>query len=155
MNVRAAVAGVLAAAALAIPANASAYRTWFEFTRQSNTWSPLTIATDYGGGFITTQTWRAGSGTSTDACWIAHGWLPTGWYDLWGHWNNYDGTDRKSTRLNSSHLGISYAVFCLKKKKKDYIRIKQYTREHARRSNTINQTHHAPALNTDLSANSD
>src|SRR5262245_1425723 len=27
-------------------------------------------------------------------------------------------TDRKSTRLNSSHLGISYAVFCLKKKKK-------------------------------------
>src|SRR5262245_64455895 len=28
-----------------------------------------------------------------------------------------DSTDRKSTRLNSSHLGISYAVFCLKKKK--------------------------------------
>src|SRR5205814_7463794 len=28
--------------------------------------------------------------------------------------------DRKSTRLNSSHLGISYAVFCLKKKKKTY-----------------------------------
>src|SRR5258705_10877017 len=28
-----------------------------------------------------------------------------------------EGQDRKSTRLNSSHLGISYAVFCLKKKK--------------------------------------
>src|SRR5438045_8245969 len=28
-----------------------------------------------------------------------------------------DLTDRKSTRLNSSHLGISYAVFCLTKKK--------------------------------------
>src|SRR5437899_7843708 len=28
--------------------------------------------------------------------------------------------DRKSTRLNSSHLGISYAVFCLKKKKERY-----------------------------------
>src|SRR5947199_3494385 len=27
--------------------------------------------------------------------------------------------DRKSTRLNSSHLGISYAVFCLKKKTKN------------------------------------
>src|SRR5689334_24187429 len=27
-------------------------------------------------------------------------------------------TDRKSTRLNSSHSSISYAVFCLKKKKK-------------------------------------
>src|SRR5438045_6469345 len=29
----------------------------------------------------------------------------------------FDLGDRKSTRLNSSHLGISYAVFCLKKKK--------------------------------------
>src|SRR3989454_1600976 len=29
------------------------------------------------------------------------------------------GIDRKSTRLNSSHLVISYAVFCLKKKKKE------------------------------------
>src|SRR5205814_8894381 len=30
--------------------------------------------------------------------------------------NIIDARDRKSTRLNSSHLGISYAVFCLKKK---------------------------------------
>src|SRR2546430_9196509 len=30
-------------------------------------------------------------------------------------------TDRKSTRLNSSHSQISYAVFCLKKKKYNYI----------------------------------
>src|SRR3989475_6775016 len=30
---------------------------------------------------------------------------------------NLDGEDRKSTRLNSSHSQISYAVFCLKKKK--------------------------------------
>src|SRR5438128_4360401 len=29
-----------------------------------------------------------------------------------------DGEDRKSTRLNSSHGSISYAVFCLKKKKR-------------------------------------
>src|SRR3712207_7544830 len=29
------------------------------------------------------------------------------------------GKDRKSTRLNSSHANISYAVFCLKKKKKN------------------------------------
>src|SRR5690349_24123410 len=29
-----------------------------------------------------------------------------------------DGRDRKSTRLSSSHVEISYAVFCLKKKKK-------------------------------------
>src|SRR5262245_63510838 len=33
--------------------------------------------------------------------------------------------DRKSTRLNSSHLGISYAVFCLKKKKKKHYNTKQ------------------------------
>src|SRR5688572_32166263 len=32
--------------------------------------------------------------------------------------NNMEATDRKSTRLNSSHSQISYAVFCLKKKKK-------------------------------------
>src|SRR3712207_7971673 len=33
-------------------------------------------------------------------------------------WLNHDQTlDRKSTRLNSSHANISYAVFCLKKKK--------------------------------------
>src|SRR3712207_7204844 len=31
-------------------------------------------------------------------------------------WVKDDGRDRKSTRLNSSHANISYAVFCLKKK---------------------------------------
>src|SRR2546426_7349157 len=31
--------------------------------------------------------------------------------------------DRKSTRLNSSHLVISYAVFCLKKKKKQAVKL--------------------------------
>src|SRR5258708_15272049 len=36
-----------------------------------------------------------------------------------GSWNRYAYVgDRKSTRLNSSHQIISYAVFCLKKKKK-------------------------------------
>src|SRR5256885_11032541 len=42
--------------------------------------------------------------------------------------------DRKSTRLNSSHLVISYAVFCLKKKKKK--KTKHQTL-HARRRNKI------------------
>src|SRR3712207_8613981 len=39
--------------------------------------------------------------------------------------------DRKSTRLNSSHANISYAVFCLKKKKniRRYNRTKCYERE--------------------------
>src|SRR5437763_11508343 len=38
-----------------------------------------------------------------------------------------DTQDRKSTRLNSSHRCISYAVFCLKKKKNTYSRITSYT----------------------------
>src|SRR3712207_7546712 len=38
--------------------------------------------------------------------------------------------DRKSTRLNSSHANISYAVFCLKKKKKHQIH--SIPREHCR-----------------------
>src|SRR3712207_7371917 len=33
------------------------------------------------------------------------------------HVLQFSGVDRKSTRLNSSHANISYAVFCLKKKK--------------------------------------
>src|SRR5271157_6359019 len=37
-------------------------------------------------------------------------------------------TDRKSTRLNSSHVRISYAVFCLKKKKKK-------TKQHRKKKN--------------------
>src|SRR5438034_3617154 len=42
------------------------------------------------------------------------------------------GRDRKSTRLNSSHTVISYAVFCLKKKKKDNLHQKDIknTAEH-------------------------
>src|SRR5262245_37316988 len=38
--------------------------------------------------------------------------------DAGAHDGTVLGLDRKSTRLNSSHLGISYAVFCLKKKKR-------------------------------------
>src|SRR2546426_3405958 len=40
--------------------------------------------------------------------------------------------DRKSTRLNSSHLVISYAVFCLKKKKKNK---KNKSRKHSKKVN--------------------
>src|SRR5207249_8207888 len=55
-----------------------------------------------------------------------------GWVDHFETWSRQlakrvqagqDVTDRKSTRLNSSHVSISYAVFCLKKKKKQ---IKNY-----------------------------
>src|SRR3712207_7080763 len=40
-------------------------------------------------------------------CWSSNGVMP----------QRSPATDRKSTRLNSSHANISYAVFCLKKKK--------------------------------------
>src|SRR6266540_5233904 len=45
--------------------------------------------------------------------------------DWWMEWvPPGDHRDRKSTRLNSSHITISYAVFCLKKKKKHNNHIK-------------------------------
>src|SRR5690625_7580538 len=37
----------------------------------------------------------------------------------------YRSLDRKSTRLNSSHVASSYAVFCLKKKKRTYIQYEE------------------------------
>src|SRR5256885_4275142 len=40
--------------------------------------------------------------------------------------------DRKSTRLNSSHLVISYAVFCLKKKKKKHMSESHMTQHNTR-----------------------
>src|SRR5437660_5754978 len=39
--------------------------------------------------------------------------------DIWFYRRGNTMVDRKSTRLNSSHVAISYAVFCLKKKKKN------------------------------------
>src|SRR5437899_6928492 len=52
--------------------------------------------------------------------------------------------DRKSTRLNSSHLGISYAVFCLKKKK--------YTQKYTHRSESdVTQLSTLLAVTIDLS----
>src|SRR2546430_6267586 len=50
--------------------------------------------------------------------------------------------DRKSTRLNSSHSQISYAVFCLKKKKNTYNRTPHHplTHTHALRQAHISDT---------------
>src|ERR1035441_10859941 len=71
----------------------------------------------------------------TPAYWLAQAWMseidtrPSGRYSvkhgLIGELGfcllgGFGITDRKSTLLNSSHLGISYAVFCLKKKKKQH-----------------------------------
>src|SRR3712207_8218165 len=58
-----------------------------------------------------------------DRTWLAAGrnarlglWLPGE-----KEFGDEGGADRKSTRLNSSHANISYAVFCLKKQKTTYI----------------------------------
>src|SRR5437667_4200925 len=50
-------------------------------------------------------------------------------------------TDRKSTRLNSSHITISYAVFCLKKKKK-----KNKSRQRIYSRTDIEDTHEIKSL---------
>src|SRR5690554_7361599 len=53
-------------------------------------------------------------------------------------WNGVGGnglTDRKSTRLNSSHVRISYAVFCLKKKKNNTAFVTNSAAYHAYASN--------------------
>src|SRR3712207_7132997 len=47
-------------------------------------------------------------------------------YDGFSKHRTVIGEDRKSTRLNSSHANISYAVFCLKKKKKHTRRRRSY-----------------------------
>src|SRR2546430_9915291 len=57
------------------------------------------------GGFDTLQFHAAGRALEKNVERLAH---------------NAEGRDRKSTRLNSSHSQISYAVFCLKKKKTKY-----------------------------------
>src|SRR5690349_23260136 len=42
--------------------------------------------------------------------------------------------DRKSTRLNSSHVEISYAVFCLKKKKKKKLKTKYHKKQNLKKT---------------------
>src|SRR5262245_64959263 len=57
----------------------------------------------------------------TDPGWVDGKTSGMGWIAvalvIFAAWDPMRGMNRKSTRLNSSHLGISYAVFCLKKKK--------------------------------------
>src|SRR5436190_8380994 len=54
--------------------------------------------------------------------------------------------DRKSTRLNSSHTVISYAVFCLKKKKKN---INQDTTNHTNQKLNYQTTHRCTTKTAD------
>src|SRR5215475_8510087 len=51
------------------------------------------------------------------------------------------GGDRKSTRLNSSHVKISYAVFCLKKKKKKNHKKQKKKKQHKTQTKNQKKTH--------------
>src|SRR5258708_31628948 len=67
-----------------------------------------------------------------------------------GNWdavfkNVAEELDRKSTRLNSSHQIISYAVFCLKKKKMQKTKIKQ-TYSEQNRTTLVNLNLSEPAI---------
>src|SRR5947209_14583966 len=53
--------------------------------------------------------------------------------------------DRKSTRLNSSHANISYAVFCLKKKKRKETEVRQEQEEEIQQKSVHGRTIELPA----------
>src|SRR2546430_9571702 len=63
--------------------------------------------------------------------------------------NSFGMRDRKSTRLNSSHSQISYAVFCLKKKKKHHDRATDSRGEHLY-AYVRTRNLHAPQIYTDF-----
>src|SRR2546426_7782747 len=70
--------------------------------------------------FPYTTLFRSGDGSKSTEQNPVHTYAKVGEYTATLTVTNQKGNkgDRKSTRLNSSHLVISYAVFCLKKKKK-------------------------------------
>src|SRR5256885_3730782 len=63
------------------------------------------------GGWIKAFRWELGDGTTSTRAYLTYTYAAPG--------------DRKSTRLNSSHLVISYAVFCLKKKKNNTLTLRE------------------------------
>src|SRR5438105_11628092 len=66
---------------------------------------------------------------------------------LRGRWELTDlGPDRKSTRLNSSHERISYAVFCLKKKKRPRHDIHRLRRARTTHTSAGARTAHASSV---------
>ena len=115
---RAAVGAAVAAALLLGAAPARAYYTWFDFQRQTNTASTLTLNWEPTAGHFFSTSWRAGSGTSTDACWVGHGWLPAGHYDLWGQYDHYDGSAVKGRvfRLQDKQCWNGTWQSCLSRK---------------------------------------
>src|SRR2546430_3474664 len=86
--------------------------TLFPYTTLFRSYSPATDTTEIIDLGATNPTWQYGPGMSQPRIELNAVILPNGKVLAMG--------DRKSTRLNSSHSQISYAVFCLKKKKISY-----------------------------------
>src|SRR5690554_7434845 len=58
------------------------------------------------------------------------------------HGKDHHSRDRKSTRLNSSHVRISYAVFCLKKKKKNKNNNRTQKKQKKKQNTSKKRSHH-------------
>jgi len=84
----------LATAFVCVSPAPAATNVFFAFHRSTNTNSYLTINREdtFSGKILSQQGFRAGSGSSTNECQTGVGWLPTGWYDIVGHFDNYNGS---------------------------------------------------------------
>jgi hypothetical protein len=94
MTRRIALIVALVATLTPVPRASAATQVFFAFHRYSNTNSLLTVNLQnvYSGEILAQQSLRAGSGTSTNECYLGHGWLPAGWYDIVGHFDHYDAS---------------------------------------------------------------
>ena len=93
MTVRVAAVVFLALVVSVAPASGATH-VFFDFHRVTNTNSVLTVNLQdvYSGAILIQQSLRAGSGTSTNECYLGHGWLPAGWYDIVAHVDHYDAS---------------------------------------------------------------
>lgn len=88
------VTAAVVAALVPVAQAPAATQVFFAFHRYSNTNSLLTVNLQdvYSGQILIQQAFRAGSGTSTNECYVGHGWLPAGWYDIVGHFDHYNAS---------------------------------------------------------------
>src|SRR5947199_1555141 len=89
--------------------------TLFPYTTLFRSASRLGAYTGWSSGGFSSHHWYASTSSSSSVENRPSGIRLTHVFPL--HRISRASRDRKSTRLNSSHLGISYAVFCLKKKR--------------------------------------
>jgi hypothetical protein len=82
------------AAALTVGAAAGRAAIYFDFHKVTNTGSSLMETWQDGstGKVYAQQSWRAGSGYTTNGCQVDAGWLPNGYYTLASHQDHYDLT---------------------------------------------------------------